>query len=165
MSTLLVFALSDEGGADRMFTAMQSLQKQQCITILDAATVIRKPVGKIKVRHANSLVGSGALGGVFWGMLVSLVFFMPWIGITTGTATGALAGKLHDYGLNERFIKEVWATIRPSNSALFLIVSNMVEDRVIEVVSKQKAILLRTNLSAEDEIKLRDAFGGLALGA
>jgi uncharacterized membrane protein len=159
MSSLLVFAFSDEGGAERMIADMQSLQKGHLIAISDAATVIRKPDGKIKIKQANSLVGAGALGGAFWGMLIGLLFFMPWLGMAVGAVTGALAGKLTDYGIDDSFIKEVGATIRPGHSALFLMVTSMTEDKVIEALTRHKATLLRTNLSHEDEIKLREAFG------
>ena len=159
MSSLLVFAFSDEGGADQMIADLQSLQKQQLITISDAAIVIRKLDGKIKIKQAHSLVGAGALGGAFWGMLIGVLFFMPWLGLAVGAITGALAGKLSDYGIDDSFIKEVGATISPGNSALFLMVSSMTEDRVIEALARHKATILRTNLSAEDELKLREAFG------
>ena len=51
------------------------------ITLSDAATVVRKPDGKVKVKQANSLVGVGALGGAFWGMLFGLIFFVPFFGL------------------------------------------------------------------------------------
>jgi uncharacterized membrane protein len=159
MSSLLVFALSSEGGAGRMIADMESLQKQHLVSVSDAAIVVRKPDGKIKIKQANSLVGTGALGGAFWGMLIGLLFFMPWLGMAVGAVTGALAGKITDYGIDDSFIKEVGVTIRPGNSALFLLVEQMTEDKVIQVLSKHKATLLRTNLSKEDEIKLREAFG------
>jgi len=159
MSSLLVFAFSDEGGANRMIADLQALQKQQLITIKDAATVIRKPDGKIKVKQAHSLVGTGALGGAFWGMLIGLLFFMPWLGMTVGAITGALTGKLSDYGIDDSFIKEVGVTIRPGHSALFVLAESMTEDKVIEALARHKATLLRTNLTAEDEVRLREAFG------
>jgi uncharacterized membrane protein len=159
MSSLLVFAFTDEGGAGRMISDMHTLQKQHLIAISDAAIVVRKPDGKIKVKQVNSLVGAGALGGAFWGMLIGLLFFMPWLGMAVGAITGALAGKLSDYGIDDSFIKEVGATIRPGHSALFILVTSMTEDKVIEVLTRHEAILLRTNLTMEAEIKLREAFG------
>ena len=44
----------------------------------DAAVVIRRQYGHVKVKHAVSLVGNGALGGAFWGLLIGLIFWMPW---------------------------------------------------------------------------------------
>lgn len=159
MSSLLVFAFSNQAGADRMIADMQSLQKQRLITISDAATLVRKPDGKIIIKQANSLVGPGVLGGAFWGLLIGLIFFMPWLGMAAGAVSGALAGRLSDYGIDESFIKEVGVTIRPGQSALFLMVSGMTDDKVIGVLSRHKATLLRANLTRKDENELREAFG------
>jgi uncharacterized membrane protein len=160
MSELLVFAFDTPDGANAMVGTIQDLQKQQLIQLADAAIVVRKPDGKAKVKQLNSLVGAGALGGAFWGMLIGLLFFMPWLGLAIGAISGALAGKMSDVGIDDNFIKEVGATIEPNNSALFLMVQSMTEDKVFEALTAHKATLLRTNLSAEDEAKLRDAFSG-----
>jgi uncharacterized membrane protein len=162
MSSLLIFAFSDQDGANQMITEIESLQKEQLIRISDAATVIRKPDGKIQMRQATSLVGFGALGGAFWGMLVGVIFYMPWLGMAGGQTAGARAGKFSDYGIDDSFIKDVGVTIGPGQSALFLMVSKMPEDRVIAAVSRHKATLLRTNLSQENENKLREAFAARA---
>jgi len=159
MSTLLVFAFDNETGAKGMIADVQAIQKQQLITISDAATVVRKPDGKVKVKQANNLVGAGAMGGAFWGMLIGLLFFMPWLGLAIGAVTGALAGKVSDYGISDEFIKEVGSTIEPGHSALFLMVESMTEDKVLPELAKHNAKLLRTNLTAEQDAKLREAFG------
>ncbi len=158
MSSFLVFVFSNEGGVDRMVDEMQSLQKQKYIAIVDAAAVTRKLDGKIRVRQANSLVGSGDLGGPFWGMLIGILFYMPWIGVSVSSITQALVQKLSSYGISDSFVKETGATIMPGSSALFLIITSMNEDKIIEVLSRHKATLLRKNLSVADEVKLREAF-------
>jgi uncharacterized membrane protein len=138
---------------------MRGMQKQELIALADAAAVIRKPDGKVKIKQANSLVGAGALGGAFWGMLFGLLFFAPWLGMAVGALGGAIGGKLSDVGIDDKFIKEVGATIEPGHSALFLLVVRMTEDRVLPALHASGATLLRTNLSAEDEAKLRATFG------
>ena len=40
-------------------------------------------------------------------MLFGLLFFIPFLGIAVGAAMGALSGKFADYGINDKFIKEV----------------------------------------------------------
>jgi uncharacterized membrane protein len=159
MSNFLVFIFSNEQAANRMTPDLQSLQEQHKLLISDAAALIRKLDGKIKIEHLNSLVGSGTLGGPFWGMLIGLLFYMPWLGVPVSTITRILADKFSVYGISDSFIKEVGATIRPGYSALFLITENLAEDKIIEVLSRHKATLLRINLSKEDESRLREAFG------
>jgi uncharacterized membrane protein len=159
MSSFLVFVFSNEGGVDRMMAEMQSLQKQNYITIVDAAAVTRKLDGRIKIKHADGLVGSGDLGGPFWGMLIGVLFFVPWLGVSVGTVTQALTQRLTSFGISDSFVKEVGATIMPGSSALFLIITGMDKDRIIEVLSRNKGTLLHKSLTTDDEIKLREAFG------
>lgn len=160
MSELLVFAFDDPTGADQMADSVMSLQKQQLITLSDAAIVHRKEDGKVKIKQAQNLVGAGALGGAFWGMLIGLLFFMPWLGLAIGAVTGAIAGKMADVGIDDDFIKEVGATIEPGTSALFLLVADWTEDKVLAELSQYDATLLRTSLSKEDEAQLRAVFSG-----
>ena len=144
-----------------MAEEMKALQKQQLVTLSDAATVVRKEDGNVKVKQANDLVGPGALGGAFWGMLIGLLFMMPWLGLAIGAVTGAIAGKYTDIGIDDDFIKEVGGTIQPGQSALFLLIEQWTEDKVLPELAGHDATILRTNLSAEAEAKLRAAFGAL----
>ncbi len=88
MSQLVVLKFANETGAGETLDEIGALQKQNLITLEDAATVVRGKDGKPKVKQAVSLVGAGALGGAFWGMLIGLLFFMPFLGL----AAGALGG-------------------------------------------------------------------------
>jgi uncharacterized membrane protein len=142
-----------------MRDALVGLQKQELIALADAAVVVRNEDGKVKVKQANNLVGAGALGGAFWGMLIGLLFFAPWLGLAVGAITGAITGKLSDFGIDDSFIKEVGETIEPGHSALFLLINRWTEDKVMDALKGFDAEVLRTNLSAEDEAKLKEVFG------
>ena len=159
MSDLVVFTFKTEDGAVQMRDKLISLQKQQIITLEDAAVVVRRQDGKVKVKQATSLAGAGALGGAFWGMLIGLLFWMPWLGAAIGAASGALGGALSDYGVDDKFIKEVGSKIEPGHSALFLLVESWTEDKVMDEVKGFEAKVLQTSLSKEDEAKLQAAFG------
>lgn len=159
MGQLVVFAFKDEGGAERMRDTLVGLQKQHLISLSDAAVIIRRLDGKVKVKQAVSLVGTGALGGAFWGMLIGLLFWMPWLGLAIGAASGALGGALSDYGVDDDFVKKVGSTIEPGCSALFLLVQDWIPDRVMEELTRFDAQVLQTSLSEEDEAKLRATFG------
>ena len=158
MSELIVFDFKDPNGAAEMAKEIKKLQKQQLITVSDAAIVIRKEDGKVKVKQANNLVGAGALGGAFWGMLIGLIFWMPWLGLAIGAVTGAIAAHFTDVGIDDDFIKEVGNTIDKGDSALFLLIEEVTEDKVIEDLKKFDTTIIRTSLSAEQEQKLKDDF-------
>ena len=160
MAEMIVFAFETEDGAIAMRDKLISLQKQQLIELEDAAVVIRPMEGKPKVKQVASLTGAGALGGAFWGMLIGLLFFAPWLGLAIGAVTGAVAGGLTDIGVDDKFIKEVGNQIEPGHSALFVLVRKATGDKVIEQVKEFNPTVLQTSLSTEDEAKLREAFSG-----
>ena len=105
-----------------------------------------------------NLAGVGALDGAFWGMLIGLLFFAPWLGLAVGAITGAISGKFTDIGDDDKFIKEVGETIEPGTSALFLLVRDVTPDKVLERLEGFNPTVLQTSLSKEDEQKLREAF-------
>jgi uncharacterized membrane protein len=114
---------------------------------------------KPKTRQLHSTTGAGALGGAFWGLLFGLIFFIPLVGAAIGAATGALVGSMTDVGISDDFIKSVRDEVTPGTSALFLMSQNAVVDRVRSAFAETHAQLIRTNLSDEQEARLREAFG------
>jgi len=159
MSDLVVLALDTEIGAEEMRDEMVRLQKEHLITLSDAAVVVRQQDGHVKVKQAVSLVGVGAMGGAFWGLLIGILFWMPWLGMIIGVASGALAGRFSDVGVDDEFIEQVGSTVQPGNSALFLLVEKVTTDKVITDLMKFKNVkVLKTSLSQEQEDKLKAAF-------
>jgi len=159
VSELAVVAFDNETGAAEMRDALIRLQERGLVTLDDAAVVVRRPDGKVKVQQAVSLVGTGALGGAFWGMFVGLLFWMPWLGMAVGALSGALGGALSDYGLDDGFVKEVGNTIQPGHSALFLLIREATPDKLMEELKQFNGKILQTSLSKEAEAKLKESFG------
>jgi uncharacterized membrane protein len=91
--------------------------------------------------------------------LFGLIFFVPLLGAAIGAAAGALAGSLTDVGITDSFIREVREKVTPGTSALFLLSSEAVYDRLAAELQGFDAELISTNLSNEQEAQLRDAFG------
>jgi uncharacterized membrane protein len=159
VATLTVWKFPTASGADQAEETALALQKQQLVTVHDAATVSWEAGKKRpKTRQSNNLTGAGALGGSFWGLLFGLIFFVPLLGLAIGAGIGALAGSMSDVGIDDRFIKEVRDKVTPGTSALFILTSNAVQDKVRDAFQGQQAELISTNLSNEQESKLREAF-------
>ena len=135
MSTLSVWRFDTPDGAQKAVDTLQTLSTQQLITVHDAATV-SWPTGakKPKTRHLNDMTGAGALGGAFWGMLFGLLFLVPLLGAAIGAAAGALMGKMADVGITDDFVKRTREKITPGTSALFVLTSDAVRDRVQEAL-------------------------------
>lgn len=159
MATLSVLKFPTPGGAGSTLTDLEDLQRQELIVVHDAALVTwpesrKKP----KTQQLHSLAGVGALSGAFWGMLFGLLFFVPFLGAALGAAMGALGGKMTDVGIDDSFIAKVREEVTPGTSALFLLTSGAVQDRVVEALKAHEFDIIHTNLSAEEEQALRDAF-------
>ena len=159
MATLSVWRFPTAGGADEAEATLEQLQKEELIKLHDAA-IVSWPSGKKrpKTRQVGSLAGVGALSGSFWGLLFGLLFFVPLLGMAVGAALGALSGSMADVGIDDEFIDEVRSKVTPGTSALFVLTSDAVRDKVLERFKGTDMELIHTNLSAEEDRKLREAF-------
>lgn len=159
MSTITVVSTPTMTGAEQLESRLETLQQEGLITIQDAAAVVRDENGKPKVKQALNLVGQGALGGMFWGMLFGILFGVPWFGGAIGAASGGIAGYFADFGIDDKFIKSVSKEIAPGTSALFLLTSDAVVDRLADALQDVDMEIIHTNLPADQEAELRAAFG------
>jgi uncharacterized membrane protein len=162
MATLTVWKFDNPTGADQAVATLEGLAKQELIRVHDAATVSWPPAAKKpKTRQLHSLAGAGALGGMFWGMLFGLIFLVPFLGAAIGAATGALAGSLSDVGIDDDFIKSARDQITPGTSALFLMSSEAVQDKVKAAFADSglNPHLIQSNLTEEQEAALREMIG------
>jgi uncharacterized membrane protein len=159
MSDLIVVAFNTESGAQKLRKALVQMRKEELVELDDAAIVIRKPDGHAKVKQVDSLTGIGALGGAFWGLLIGLLFMMPWLGLAVGALAGAAGGHFTDIGVDDDFIKEVGNTIEPGHSAIFLLLRDTPPARLTAVLRESNGKILQTSLSKAEEAKLRATFG------
>jgi len=160
MATLTAWKFNTVTGADDALQKLEKLQGDMLIQLHDAAVVSWEPDRKKpKTREMHSTKAAGALGGGFWGLLFGLIFFVPILGLAVGAATGALLGSMRDVGISDDFIQDVRDKVTPGTSALFALTSDAVQDKVAAEFHGMNAELIHTNLSDEQEAKLREAFG------
>ena len=159
MATLTVWKFPNASGADEAIRTLERLQGEELIKVHDGA-VVNWPADKKKprTRQLHNMAGAGALGGAFWGLLFGLIFFVPLFGLAIGAAAGAFGGSLADVGIDDNFIKRVREQVTPGTSALFALTSDAVLDRVRDAFAGHQAELLETNLSEEEEARLREVF-------
>jgi uncharacterized membrane protein len=89
--------------------------------------------------------------------LVGFLFMMPLVGTALGAASGALSGKLTDFGINDDFMKEVAASLQAGNAALFLLIKKMTTDKVLEDLKGVGGKVMRTSFDHEKDEELRAA--------
>jgi uncharacterized membrane protein len=153
-----------------MLTELTALQKEYVIKLADACVVVRPPEGEIQLHQAVPLTKIGAVkggtSGAIWGGLIGLLFLNPLAGMAlgagVGAASGALAGKHSDYGIDDDFIRQLGSTIKPNSSALFLLVQEVTADKVMPKVAEFRGRLLKTSLSDQQEARLREVLGDTA---
>lgn len=160
MTELVVLGFPDKERAEQVMDLAERLGRQELLDLEDAALVWRTPEGKIKIQQSMSPAAAGALSGALWGMLLGLLFLVPFFGMAVGAATGAAAGKLADIGIDDRFIKEVAATITPGSAAIFALVRRSTPDRVRAELAPYEPTVLRTSLTKEREEELIAALQG-----
>jgi uncharacterized membrane protein len=159
MATLTVLKFPTVDGAEKMLGKIQALQKAELIKIQDAAMVTWEPGKKSpKTKQLVNLAGVGAMQGAFWGMLFGLIFFIPFFGLAVGAAFGALGGAMADYGISDEFIKKTREQVTEGTSALFLMTSDAVQDKVVAELKGEQFELIASNLTKEQEDKLKAAF-------
>ena len=157
MSNLVVVAYPDEYRAAEVLAALRRLNKEYLIDLEDACYVTKDAKGKIKLHQNTSLAGEGAAWGGMWGILIGLLFFVPFLGLAIGAGLGALSGKLSDYGIDDKFAKQIAATLQPNTSAIFMLVRRATPDKVIPELSQYGGTILQTSLPKETEEKLQAA--------
>ncbi|MBP2145499.1 putative membrane protein [Methanofollis sp. W23] len=159
MSDLVVVAFDDEQTAFQVRDKLARMTKEHLIGLEDLVVVVRHQDGKTDVKQSMSLAGVGALSGSFWGLLIGIIFLMPLLGLAIGAITGALAGHLTDYGIDDAFIKEVSETVKPGSSAVFMLIKEVTPDKFLTEMEEFRGTVVRTSLTEESEAKLREAFG------
>jgi uncharacterized membrane protein len=160
MSNLVAVAYPDRETAERVRQELIAATKEHLLQLDDAVVVEHEADGKIKLRQAMSTTGAGAAGGALWGGLIGLIFLAPLLGIAVGAASGAVAGKFTDVGVNDNFLKELGAKLPPGGAALIALGQTDARDKVLERVTPYGGHVIQTSLSNEEEERLRAALEG-----
>ncbi|HXQ93361.1 MAG TPA: DUF1269 domain-containing protein [Nitrososphaerales archaeon] len=165
MTDMVVLAFDGVDTGSNVKNRLIELNNQFLLKLDQVVEVVRKPDGEIKIKEEPRLTGVGAVSGAFWGLLMGLIFLVPVAGFIIGSVSGAVAGHFAKYGISKEYMKEIDAAIQPGQSALFLLVDNVKADRVIPMLTEFHPKVLRTSLSADQEAKLKEAFGGSTMTA
>ena len=156
MSHLVVLGLDSREDAERVFDLTGDLARQQ-LRLQDAAYAWRDDKGKVRIQQAINLTGAGAASGALWGILIGLIFLNPLAGLAVGAATGAVAGKLRDVGINGDMIKQIGAQLQQGRAAVSVLAKSATVDKVIEALKPYSPTIIQTNLTKDREEELVQA--------
>jgi uncharacterized membrane protein len=157
MSDLIAVVYPTEAKAEEVRKRLFELQREYLITLGDAVIATKTDAGKIKLNQLMNITAAGAVSGSFWGLLIGLLFLNPLVGAAIGAASGAIGGALTDLGINDKFMKELSASLQPGNAALFVLVQEVTADKVLKDIERFGGGVLKTSLDETKEQVLRDA--------
>lgn len=159
MSQLIVFTYDNQEKAATVLQSVAELSKQHLIEVQDAAVIVKKANGKVKVQQTleAAVKGSNVASGGFWGLLIGLIFGGPIFMALLGMGLSALFGRKLDVGIDNTFIKNVGDDMKPGDSALFLLTENITVDKVADALREYGGTLYHTSLSKEAEENLAKA--------
>ena len=154
MSELIVIGYDDHATATAAYNEVMGLQKDFVVSLQGLAIVTVDAEGKSHVETPQKIVGVSAASGALWGMLIGLLFFVPFVGLALGGAMGALFGKMGKSGINDEFRSQVQAMLEPGHAAVVIMASKITEDKFAEAMKAHGGTLLKTSLSEADEKEL-----------
>lgn len=157
MNDLLVIAFSSEQKAEEVRQKLFQMQKEYLIEMGDAVVAVKDSDGNIKLNQLFNTTAIGGVSGMFWGALIGMFFMMPLAGAALGAASGAVSGALTDFGIDDKFMKDVAEVIPPGGAALFVLVRKMTTDKVLEGLKGVGGTVLRTSFDKTQDEAIRAA--------
>jgi uncharacterized membrane protein len=160
MSDLIAVAFDNEFKAERVRLDLLELQHEHLVDLEEAAVLVHKKDGKVKLHHVTHFTVPVALGGGFVGSLVGLMLINPalaLLGLVTGTGLGAIIGSLKEVGIEEKFMRELGSHLKPGTSALFIVAKKAKPEAIVKELNRFGGKVLQTSLKHDDEDKLRAA--------
>jgi uncharacterized membrane protein len=156
MSNLVAITFDDAEEAGKVRETLRSIEKQGLLSLDDSAIVVKDGAGKVHIKNEiDRGVTVGAVGGGALGLLIGSVFF-PFAGLIGGAIAGAVVGKLADLGVDQKFVDEVGAALKPDSSAIFVLVREANPVAAIAALKPYKGQVYHTSLPSEAEQELRD---------
>jgi predicted flap endonuclease-1-like 5' DNA nuclease len=160
--TLVAFVVDSGKTSRRLFKRIQEIDDvDPNVKIVDAAIADRSRF-RVKVHQTMDRGGAkGAARGATLGVIVGAIIAGPAGAVVGGAAAGTLNGlrnRLHDVGIDDKFMRQVTHEIERGKSALFILYEGnwaasigMVE----QAITADKAMLIASTLPPKTELALK----------
>jgi uncharacterized membrane protein len=157
---IVVLGFDTRLAAQEALTAALRLEREGKLQINDAVFVTKDEKGTAHVEETTDLSpGRAALGGAVMGLLFGAILLVPVAGVALGAGSAALAAKLVDTGLSDKFVKQLRQSIEPGKTYLALLTSQGNREAVLTELKRFKGIaqLIDTTLPAEAVEHVKEA--------
>lgn len=153
MSQLLAIAYETPEAARRAADRVRKLARGRLLSVIDLVIAQRERNGKIVLDHTVDPVSNSVLGGAVLGSLIGYLTLTPLVGIVGGAAMGAVGGLIAERGLDDKFIRETAEKVAPGKAALFMLVNDIVMEKVAPALAEGGGDLLYSSLAGSvDEV-------------
>jgi uncharacterized membrane protein len=121
-SHLWAVGYDDTEGAEQLRAAITRLGERRCLLLLDTAVAVRYPDGSVTLNGEPFVCPPAFRGQTLLSFLAGLALGAPPL---TGAACGAwmraAGGTAAEVGIDDAFVNEVQALLKPGTSALFVL--------------------------------------------
>jgi uncharacterized membrane protein len=159
VSGLVAIAYPDLATAEQVRDELRAAAEDGLLQLDDAVLVERTEDGDVVLHQFRSKTGRTAAGGAAAGAVIGMLFLAPLLGAAIGAAGGAIGGQLADEGIDDTFMEDLGANLRPGAAALIALGSTTDREQVIERVKGYGGVVLQSSLSPADHERLRAALG------
>jgi uncharacterized membrane protein len=136
--------------AEQVRTEIARLGERRCLILLDTALVVRYSDGSVTLNGEPFVCVLNFRGHTFASFLAGLALGAPPL---TGPAASALVraagGTAVEVGIDEDFIKEVQAIMKPGTSALFVLDQEGDMDEILQGIRGLGGTVLKTNVDVK----------------
>jgi uncharacterized membrane protein len=147
---LWAIGYDDMEGAERVRHEISGLGDKHYLVLEDVVVVVRHPDGSFAVDREPFPAVPNILGWTAVGLLAGLVLAAPLVGAAVGAALGcagtAVAAQV---GIDEDFVHEVEAMMKPGTSALFVLDDEGDMDVILHAIRGLGGTVLKTNVDVE----------------
>jgi uncharacterized membrane protein len=163
MSDLIIIGYPDETTAQKVWEELVRLERDYLIDLDDAAIIRRDQKGKLHITTpAHHAVAWGTSSGLFWGVLIGLIFLFPLaplVGVAGGIM-GAALGTAENLDIKDEFKQRVRDMIQPGTSAILVILRKATLDKFVDALRPYGGTILQTSLPRDAEQQLMRSLHG-----
>jgi uncharacterized membrane protein len=163
MSDLIIIGYPDETTAQKVWEELVKLERDYLVDLDDAAIIRRDRKGKLHITTpAHHAVAWGTFSGLFWGVLIGLIFLFPLaplVGVAGGVM-GAALGAAENLGMKDDFKQRVRDMIQPGTSAILVILRKATLDKFVDALRPYGGTILQTSLPRDAEQQLMRSLHG-----
>jgi uncharacterized membrane protein len=140
----------DVGRADEVRCKIVGLADTHCLILLDTAVVVRYPDGSATLNGESFVTtprfGGGTLASFFAGLALGAP---PLTGAAAGALVRSAGGCAGEIGIDENYISEVQALMKPGTSALFILDQEGDMDAILQGIRGLGGTVIRTNVDVK----------------